>query len=85
MPSNVSSLCGSFSLPEIILGGKNFSEFFQDIEEYQMTYSWRVYNVVTMSIGFSRIVSEFSRIHKFSLFVIRVNSPVNSWKFVYII
>ncbi|KKU77665.1 MAG: Peptidase M23 [Parcubacteria group bacterium GW2011_GWA2_47_64] len=26
----------SFSLPEIILGGKNFSEFFQDIEEYQV-------------------------------------------------
>src|SRR3989338_2932563 len=26
----------SFSLPEIVLGGRNFSEFFQDIEEYQV-------------------------------------------------
>jgi peptidoglycan hydrolase CwlO-like protein len=26
----------SFSLPEIVLGGKNFSEFFQDVEEYQV-------------------------------------------------
>ncbi len=29
----------SFSLPEIILGDKNFSEFFQDIEEYQVIKS----------------------------------------------